>query len=112
MTISDHQIEEASKMGAKLLGMTTIWNHRYSNLNGARTNAFGLATHLLNTYQNVKRVVAIVGAKGRSQHSASQVVLFDVTGLDEMIVANLTGLSNNHDCASYELDAQGNTESL
>lgn len=104
MTILANQIKAAEKLGGKHLATTTIWNHHNASIQSCNTQAFKLATNLVEQGK-AKYIVGIIGAKGRSQHSATDVNLFSFDKFDEEAFADLTSYSNSNDCGIWGVNS-------
>lgn len=80
-TIASDLIERIEKNGGKFLEYSSVWDVHNSSIGQSKNS---------NVYTQVKRILeknpkmkinAFVGAKGRTQHSASEVLLFDTTNM-------------------------------
>ncbi len=101
MTIATKQIIAATALGAVHLGSTTIWDYRSASLASKQTYAHGFARHLI-AKNKAQKIVALIGAKGRSQHSASEVLLYDVSTLSDDSIAELVRLGNTFTACIYD----------
>ena len=99
-TIYINQIEQAEKLGAEFIGSTTIWDVHHCSIKSKRSSSFRFASYHIK--KGVKAVVALIGAKGRSAHSASEVLLYDVADMNDEAIADLMLLSNHYQSAIYE----------
>ena len=107
MTISTATISAAKTLGAEFIEFSGVWNVHNCDLSSDRTKAFAAAKSIIER-GDANVVVALVGAKGRSQHSESEVLLFKVDQLDDEKLADLSCLTNSANaCALYKKDESG-----
>ena len=68
---------QSNQYGYKFLTFSSVWNVHNSNIGESKnSNVYIDAMPFVN---DGKKVVAVIGAKGRSQHSKSEVLLFDAS---------------------------------
>lgn len=96
MTIFESQELAAKKLGATHIASTTIWNHHNATIQSNRTQAYKLATSLIEKGE-AKYVIGLIGRKGRSPHSATDVHLFSFDKFNDEAFADLTTHSNSTD---------------
>jgi len=82
MTISSHIIDEMEKRGHKYLGRTTTWDIHAGISTGKNSNFYRFACELRNRGKAHGLITAMAGARGRSQHSATELLIFDVKNGD------------------------------
>ena len=74
-TIKQQLIESIAQKGGIHIADTTLWNAHNSAMDNKRSNVAKLIADLPECEKG-QRYVAVVGAMGRSQHSASEVHIF------------------------------------
>jgi hypothetical protein len=86
-------IQEANALGVKYIDFTQIWNAHNTRVEDSRNVKKLLVEAFTNSH--TKEVLVVIGAIGRSQHSASCALFFDITSMHKGItIPDLTGLSN------------------
>ncbi len=82
MTIADHITNRMEENKAKYICMSSVWDVYNSSIGQEKTsNVYKDVKKAFESKKKVLRITAIVGAKGRSAHSPSQVLLFDTTAM-------------------------------
>ncbi len=82
MTIANHITEKMEQNNAKFIGMSSVWDVHNSRIGQEKTsNVYRDVKAAFNSKKSISRITAIVGAKGRTAHSSSQVLLFDTTDM-------------------------------
>lgn len=83
MTIAESTIELMESNGAVYIQQSTVWDFYsvyYKRLGENKSsNVYKDVAGIFSKNPDVHRITAIIGAKGRTQHSATQVLLFDTT---------------------------------
>ncbi len=96
MTIFGAQLEKALELGFKFEITTSVWDRRKTTITSEKTQAYKLASSLIKE-KKLECIVGLIGAKGRSQHSATDVHLFSANILDNDAIERLTNESNSVD---------------
>jgi hypothetical protein len=85
--------QQAHDMGVKYIDSTSIWDAHHTSIESSRN-----VKHLLVkafTNKHTEQVLVVIGSIGRSQHSESRALFFDVTSRHDGITdIELAGLSN------------------
>jgi hypothetical protein len=80
-------------MGVKYIDFTSIWNAHNTSVESSR-NVKQLLVEAF-TNKQTDRVLVVIGSIGRSQHSESQALFFDVTNTNNDVSdTDLASLSN------------------
>jgi len=82
MTIRIKTIESVEKIGGRIIADTTVWDYHNSGLGGKGSNLRKTVNDIFAKNPDITTILAICGKKGRSQHSATNVHVFDVTDVD------------------------------
>ena len=78
MTIKTNQISKMEKLGAKFIGSSTIWDIRGCE-QACSIDGRNLKKKLTELYLNnptMNKIIVLVGARGRTQHSATELNIF------------------------------------
>jgi hypothetical protein len=85
--------QQAKAMGVKYIDFTSIWDAHHTSIESSR-NVKKLLVEAF-TNRRTEQVLVVIGSIGRSQHSESSALFFDVTSRHEGITDfELVGLSN------------------
>lgn len=84
MNLRDFYIKQAENEGGQFLKTTKLWNSYYGDMTNKRSTAFQTCKKIFKENPNVNTILCAVGARGWSAHSASEVLLIDVTSADDI----------------------------
>ena len=103
-TITSHQIAASKDFGAEWLATTTVWNFHTAGIpSSLNSNLVKKLISIFDTDDAPKHVTILVGSKGWSGHSATELNIFDTSDLDDEQIAEFSGWSNASIYDSYEL---------
>jgi hypothetical protein len=85
--------QQAKEMGVKYIDFTSIWDAHNTSVESSR-NVKKLLVEAF-TNRHTEQVLVVIGSIGRSQHSKSSALFFDVTSRHDGITdSELSSLSN------------------
>jgi len=89
MKISKEITNRLEKNNGRYLMTTTVWNVHNSGLGDSKASNVRIAVDaLFAKFPKISNIYVEVGAKGRSQHSASEVLIFDSSRMNKADLEN------------------------
>ena len=81
-TIATSTIELMESNKAKFIGFTSVWDYHNSQIGqNKNSQVYNDVLSAFKSNKKAQRILVLVGAKGRSAHSKTEMLIFDITNM-------------------------------
>lgn len=74
-------IKDIEKNNGSFLCFSSVWNYWDANIGSKNSNAGKAIDKIFSENPDINEVLIAIGAKGRSAHSKTQLLLFDISNM-------------------------------